>query len=84
MVPKPASHGSLASDPHRGFTCTWELWSSPGSHLVLETLSPPGLHLDLVTQVPTWTYLDPLTLVPTWTSPGPGDSLSNMDLTWIW
>ena len=60
MVPKPASHGPVASDPHRGL---------PGPHLYLVT---QALHLDLVT------------LVPTWTSLGPGDSLSNMDLTWIW
>ena len=72
LISTEASRVPGNSGPNLGLIWNWRLWSPPVYHLDQVTLVPPGLHLDLVT------------LVPTWTSPGPGDSLSNMDLNWIW
>ena len=68
MVPKPASHGPVASNPHRDLKCTLSLWSSTGRHL------------DLVTLVPTWAspvsgdsgpHLDFTWIWCLWSTPGP-------------
>ena len=87
MLPLVSTWASLVpgiSGPHLGLTWTCCLWSPPGLHVYLVTLVLTGPHLDLVTLFPTWLHMDLVTLLPTWTSPGPGDLLSNMDLTWFW